>query len=383
MLRGIKHVATAMTVVGTVLVARQLALAQNPYNQIRPGLSAGQYAYNTALIGQAAQYANANLIANAAYSQALNPYTGYGGANPYSSYYYPNYDPYGGYLRGGADVINSQGQLMVNQQQAFLMREQVHSARIDNRRKAFDEYLYERERTPTPEEERQFAMRQQLLRSRNDPPVTEIFSGQALNSLLADLKKAQDNPDAATLRTFDLPLDEDALKNINLTKSAGNGSVGILRNEGRLSWPASLSSNEFKDAREEVNALAQEAVKQAQFNGQVDAGTITKLNQLGAQLQRQLRAAGSGYSFDQYRDAKGFLNNLEDAVKVLQQPDVGNYFTGKYTLTGVKSVPELVKRMSASGLSFAPALPGQESAYNALHQALAGYDLAMRPTVQR
>src|SRR5262249_53309293 len=69
--------------------------------------------------------------------------------------YYPGYyyDPYAGYLSGAADVINAQGQFMVSTQQAYLQREQVRQARLDNRRRAFDEYLYERERRPTQEDE--------------------------------------------------------------------------------------------------------------------------------------------------------------------------------------------------------------------------------------
>src|SRR5690349_4711236 len=46
--------------------------------------------------------------------------------NPYVEYK----GPYGGYLSGAADVINSQGQFMTSQQQAYLTREQVKQASI-------------------------------------------------------------------------------------------------------------------------------------------------------------------------------------------------------------------------------------------------------------
>src|SRR5262245_39784822 len=45
--------------------------------------------------------------------------------------------PAGGYLSGGADVINAQGNYRVQMQQSFLTREQVQSAKIDNQRKRF------------------------------------------------------------------------------------------------------------------------------------------------------------------------------------------------------------------------------------------------------
>src|SRR5262249_46697240 len=44
-------------------------------------------------------------------------------------------DPYGGYLRGSAEVINSQSRFMVDQQQARLKGESVSQARLDTRRR--------------------------------------------------------------------------------------------------------------------------------------------------------------------------------------------------------------------------------------------------------
>jgi hypothetical protein len=41
-----------------------------------------------------------------------------------------------------------------------------------------------------------------------------------------------------------------------------------------------------------------------------------------------------------------------------------------------KTVPELIKFMADRGLQFAPAVPGDENAYQALHSALAAYDRA-------
>src|SRR5437773_6804757 len=73
--------------------------------------------------------------------------------NPYATYK----GPVGGYLSGASDVINAQGQFMTSTQQAYLQREQVRQAKIDSRRKAFDENLYERAKAPTLEDERERA----------------------------------------------------------------------------------------------------------------------------------------------------------------------------------------------------------------------------------
>ncbi|HLJ92795.1 MAG TPA: hypothetical protein VKU02_06320 [Gemmataceae bacterium] len=388
----------------------------NPNYQVRPGLTLQQAAFNIATIGQAlshvppyalgynpyarvasypvvnpvvapsapAAYANpyASLYANPYATMYASPY-----ANAYSSspgydtssysnpYMYNYYDPYGGYLRGAADVINAQGRFLVNTQQAYLTREQVRSERLANRRKVFDEYLYEREKTPTPEEERQRNQLEQLNRSRNNPPVTEIWSGKALNDLLADLRRLPPSkPESGQLVNIQqLPLDEDGLKHINVSKGAGN--IALLKNEGKLTWPVALNGPDFKEQRERVNSLAQAAVRQAEFNGQVDPGTLTQLSNDVDNLQRQLRKNGGDLPFALYTEAKTFLNNLDDAVSGLRQRDVGNYFTGKFGIKA-KTIPELVDHMTKQGLQFASAMPGDESAYSALHQALANYDVA-------
>ena len=123
----------------------------------------------TAVVGQANPYASAS----------GNPYGGYG-------------DGYGeseiaGAMRGTADILAAQGKWLVSLQQADLAKEQVLGARLQTQRKNFDEYFYERSHTPTFEEERERFAESALQRSLNDPPVSEIWSGQALNTLLAHL----------------------------------------------------------------------------------------------------------------------------------------------------------------------------------------------------
>jgi hypothetical protein len=320
---------------------------------------------------------SASLYSNPYASLASNSYGGSPGYDSgyYNPYMYGYYDPYGGYLRGGADVINAQGRFMVNMQQAYLTREQVRSEHIANRRKIFDEYLYEREKTPTAEDERQRHQLEQLNRSRNNPPVTEIWSGKALNDILGDLRKlsAKAPQGGQLVNVQQLPLDEEGLKHINVTQGAGN--IGLLKNEGRLNWPVALNGPDFKEQRERINSLTQAAVRQAEFNGHVDPGTMTQVSSDVDNLQRQLRRNGGDLPFGVYTEAKTFLNNLDDAITALRQPNVGNYFTGKFAVKA-KTIPELVDYMTKQGLQFAPAVPGDEGSYLSLHQALANYDLA-------
>jgi hypothetical protein len=394
----------ALLSAAVLLVAVPESKAQNPFFQVAPGLTLQQYATNVATIGRAFQQVPP-------YALGFNPYSrigggmGYGGGagggvNPYANPYlaanpyaaadlgasmygyggYP-YDPTYGYLKGGADVINAQGKLMTNQQQAFLMKEQVRSERLKNRRALFDEYLYERDKMPTAEDDRQRYIMRQLDRSRNNPPVTEIVSGKALNDLLSALsKQAGTNKDAApVLRTFQAP-DEDLLQRVNVVPTKSVGNVGVLRNHGRLTWPVALSGPQFREEREQVNTLAQDAVNQAEFNNQVDAGTLRDLMTHISNLQQQLRANGGDLPPNLYIESRTFLNNLDSAATALQQKDAGRLF--KYNLQA-KSLPDLVRYMSSHGLEFGPATPGDEAAYMALYRSLASYDNAVRPETSK
>lgn len=292
-----------------------------------------------------------------------------GGFNPY----FPgDYNAWaGGTLTGAANLVGAQGQLMQSQQQAFLTREAVRSAKTDNRRKTFDEYMYEKEHTPSAEEVRQQAERQYLERARNNPPSTEIWTGSALNTLLKDMQRNRaGQPSAST------PLDEEILKHINFTSGRGDGNIGILKNGGKLVWPDALSDPQYKEDRDRINNSIADALKQAQFNGKVDPGTTRQLQQDVDRMGKELRRHVGDTDVNEYIRAKEFLGDLDSSIVTLKQGDVGNYFNGRYDLKA-KNVGELVSDMTGKGLTFAAATPGDESAYNALYQAMANYDIAL------
>jgi len=70
------------------------------------------------------------------------------------------------------------------------------------------------------------------------------------------------------------------------------------------------------------------------------------------------------------------MNQLDDAAKLLAEPDAGNYFNRTYAPEG-RTVAQLVHSMTRRNLRFAPAVAGDESAYLVLQRALAEYDLAV------
>jgi hypothetical protein len=284
--------------------------------------------------------------------------------------YYPGYgyyDPYGGYLSGAADVINAQGQFMMSTQQAYLQREQVRQARLENRRRTFDEYLYEREHRPTLEDERERARLENLRRSRNDPPITEIWSGKALNDLLLAIQQQQ----AKGQRGPTVPLDEETLKNINVTTGANSGSLGVLRDNGRPHWPLELTRPAYEAERRRLDDLAAKAYSQA-ASGAVDPSVLQEMTSAVDSLQTRLRQNVADVSPSDYMKARRYLNDLDGAIRVLQDPNASKYANGKLAAKG-GTVSDLVTEMGSKGLRFAPAVAGDEGAYVALHRALVSY----------
>jgi hypothetical protein len=298
------------------------------------------------------------------YASGLSPYGGGTDPSAYGSYYET---PIGGYLRGTADILTSQGRWMESLQKADLAKEQVRQAKIATHGKSFDEYFYERKNTPTFEQERELFQGQQLLRSLNDPPDTEVWSGQALNDILSDVAKT--DPKA---RGPNVPLDENMLRHLNLTPVNVSANAGLLKNDAQLTWPLVLRDEDYKEGSQLISALARKAVQQA-VNGRVDAGILKELGAAAARLRQRLSANVRDLTANQYAEASRFLGYLDDAIRALGRPDAGDYFTHKYTAQG-KDVAELVESLTARGLRFAPATPGDELAYLAVHRALAAYD---------
>jgi hypothetical protein len=292
----------------------------------------------------------------------------YGAMGAYGGSAYGSYsqDPYGGYLRGNAELITATGGFLKNYQDADRTREQVRQARIDTRRKVFDEYLYERTYGPTLEDERERRQALEVRCSLNQPPVTEIWSAKALNDLLHHAQQQARGASGPPVM-----LDADLLKRVNVVAGRRAGNAGLLKNHGELTWPLALRSRKAEERRRQINALLPKAIDQA-ISGKVDPQILQELDQSVGALRALLASEAGTLSPNEYLPARRFLSDLDEAVKALGQPDIGLYLTDKYAARG-QNVPELIEHMTREGLEFAPALAGDEAAYIALHRALATY----------
>jgi hypothetical protein len=299
----------------------------------------------------------------------------YGGANAlgsssYSPYTYYDTNALSETLRGTAAVINAEGMYLKQVQDANYRYEQWQQSRLDTRRKSIEEYIYEQALIPNGEDLRQQTQRYQLRIALHNPPVNEVLSGESLNAIYKDLQVKL----ASGARGQPLPLDPATLAQINLTSSNG-GNLGVLKNVkdgGALRWPLPLQGEAYQEEVRLLNQRAAEAVKLAEFKGQVDAGTISDMTEAVRRLRTKLNANINDLTPSQHIEGNRFLNQLDDAFRALQRPDVADYLGQKYAAQG-RTVGDLLDFMSRKGLSFAPAVGGDEGAYQALHSSLVGF----------
>jgi len=289
---------------------------------------------------------------------------GYGGATLTTS-------PGGGaYYGGGASGMTSANAgYRMTIEQAKALRNQNIQAAIETRKKLADEARAERANF-NPEKTREQENQAALERARKDPPLTEIWSGTALNSLFNYLGDNQ-----TKLRQGpSVPLDEDTLKQINLTSRNSRANPGLLKNGGHLQWPVALQDDDFKAARERLDDLLPKAAAQAQAGNAVNPGNLQDLRNALNQLRTTLADRVNVMLPSDHIAAQRYLNQIDDALRALSDPAARTYFQ----TPPAKNVAELARYMIDKGLLFAPAVPGQENAYIALYRAMQSFDEGLR-----
>lgn len=303
-------------------------------------------------------------------------------SNPYSSVapgfdpnaYYPNYyyyDPYGGALRGVADLTRAQGTLMMNREMANVLRERANQEKLKTKKEAFDLERYMRENAITYTEEQARIAAKRLQRVQTMATAGEIQSGNAANLLLEDLSRHRDK----RVSVPPIPLEENELRLLNIgIKDAGN--IALLREEGRFTWPGVLVQMVNKDTRRHIEILAQDLVQQA-ANGNVNQNQLRDLHAHIERLREQLAHRVNDYPTEERMEGKRFLNAFADAVTALRQPEtVVAYFNYRKFVSGGKTIQEVVDYLNSRGLVINPALNSDTAAYRAFYAALASYNVA-------
>jgi hypothetical protein len=288
---------------------------------------------------------------------------GYGGYGGYGNQYAGR----GGYLHGTADIISATGDLMIKNQQAYTEQEKAKQERYVTKRKAFDEMMYEKANTPTYTEELLYKKKLLLHRMMTNPTQGEIVRGDTLNAMMPLLQDLA----AKGVPGPPVQIDPDLLQHINVTikGTASAPNLGMLKNPSELDWPLPLQSPEQEKLAASINTVVSDAV-----SGKLKGATYRELTSELTKFEADWRKKFLKEDIDggTYLIGKRFLDKLDDSVKGLQEPGMKKLLTGAYAARG-NNVPELVKNMSSTGLSFAPANPGDQAAYQALHDDFVAY----------
>jgi hypothetical protein len=309
-------------------------------------------------------------------SPGFNPY--YPPAPPFPGYYggfYPGRA--GGYLYGVAAVTDANAQYVNTIQQARITQQQANQAAFDTRRRALDEWRYEQSLRQNQTDLLERKQMEALRRARGVATNTEIWSGQASNSLLKNIQQMQ----SGELRGPLVPLDEETLRHINLTTGTTVAGSGLFRDGGKLQWPFALSKPQFAGERATIDQLAPHIVKEA-VSGGINDSTLSDLNTAVESLRNKVDDAVKELSPSQYIQASRYVTELKNTVRAMQDPNVSNQFNGKYAARG-NDVTQLVDMMTQQGLKFASANPGDEPYYTALHQSLISDDMGLTQLVSR
>jgi hypothetical protein len=330
-------------------------------------VEAQNFRVNPGVAAQAGYSAGAVQGARTGYRAGLNRVAQT--APVYGGGYYPG--AVGGAISGVSDVISAQGQFLVQNEQSWIMHEQYKQEKINTRRMNFDERMYEQANTPSVEDLREKARVESLRRSLNNPPTNEIMSGDALNTILEAVQK---DVIPVSLRPI-VPLEAESLSHINTKSGSTSGSIGLLRDGGKLTWPLPLKTRDFAANRAKIEQLAVKALSEAR-QGSVDADTLQEMTSTANNLRDDLKQKVDDYSMGDYMAAKRYLSELDNTIRALQDPNVSKFVSRSWAAKG-NSVSDLVDGMTRQGLKFAAATVGDEPYYTSVYQSMVRYTTDM------
>jgi hypothetical protein len=276
-----------------------------------------------------------------------------------SAYWGYSYSPYAGLSDGAANLIRAQGDLLVQLEEAALKREERRQVQLDARRKAFEQWAWERDfRYEEWKKQRERQREVNLLNAYDANYPTAAI----LNVLYLDLRHKQGLDQAVPV-----DLDPEVIQNVNFKVLAGNAA--LLKQE-QLPWPLLLRDDQFTTERQQVERLLRQARESAKQEKR-DDGTLQELRRLRDGLDERVRALAKSdeVSPGDCIEAKRLLQAVGDTIALFKQPKEAAFLLAEVP-PGCKTVPDVVKYMDSQGLLFADATEGSERYYRILHSAL-------------
>jgi hypothetical protein len=288
-------------------------------------------------------------------------------------------------LRGGAQVIRAEGDYLVKFQEAKIVREQVRAARLENRKKEWEQWAWEQDfkenyKWIAIERDAKATLHQGL-----ESSPTKIIDGWSLNVLRDVLSKNKGK--FTSNKTVSL---DGIVPKINMTTEAiGRVNIGLLQLEA-LPWPLLLRKDYFTAIRESADqnhfTIREEVLVKGNYPAATFGALRTNLNALEKMCQEMVKNPKSEeevVSCDDSINANRFLKELKRLLTAMEGDTTGLSIKRIREPVQATTVAELVDQMDQKGIKFGPALQGNEQFYYALHNKLAEAvrNLGLDPTL--
>lgn len=302
-----------------------------------------------------------------------NPWLSYA-YNPWPDYRQSGYQSMSGYITGGVGARNLaaenfQKNVAKAQNQAAL------TADTGAKNQIFDQWAYEKLGVMgLPALQPGKDVPEALLKALTGANENELVSGEALNHIEIGIVAAEGKGGKAP-SAF---LPPDLLAEIRFAGSPAADALNLLRQTGRLDFPAAFDADALKPSRAALEADFAAATAPVLVGRTPDTAKLAKLEATVKAAQEALTPAIRDLPFEDATAAKKFLNDMAATIPVLRDPKSAGLVNPKWATEGT-NVADLVKHMARHKLLFGPAPKGGEEAYMALHQALAAYLIAISP----
>jgi hypothetical protein len=208
--------------------------------------------------------------------------------------------------------------------------------------------------------------RDALLRALAVTSESEVASGEALNHILAAVVSAE----AKGGKGVSAFLPPQLLDEVRFAGASAD-AVNLVRQSGRLPFPAAFATPELRDLRDVLEKDFAAVAAPLLAGKPVEPAKLMKLEATLKKLEEVAPPVIRNQSFEDAIAARRFLNQLASAVRTLKGGATG--LVSPAWATEGANVADLVRHMTKHKLQFGPVAPGGEAGYLALHKALMTY----------
>jgi hypothetical protein len=271
---------------------------------------------------------------------------------------------YGGSVTGYSNLLGAQRDFERAQQAAGLKRNQQNAAN-----KAIqDQWVYEKAGAIEPAGANADANNTDALqRALMLADEAELLSGQALNQIRLAVVEAEARGAKATSPY----LPPRILDDLRFSTPAGD-ALNLVRQWNKLPFPAVFARADLRELRDTLEKDFAAVALPLLAGKSLEPAKLIKLEQTLKRLEAAATPVIRDLSFEEAIATRKFLNQMANAVKALGTPANTGLVSATWATEGA-NVSELVKHMTKYKLQFAAAPSGGDSAYYALHRALATY----------